>query len=105
MNYKKLVPKDSFIGQYMEYMSVVETAESYDFWCALWAIGVGCGRTVFVDRPNSPVFLNWYIILAAESGTTRKSTAINSIRKIVNETHPIITGKTSPENLDAWTSY
>ena len=100
MNYKKLVPKDSFIGQYMEYMSVVETAESYDFWCALWAIGVGCGRTVFVDRPNSPVFLNWYIILAAESGTTRKSTAINSIRKIVNETHPIITGKTSPENLE-----
>jgi|TARA_R110000822_G_scaffold125103_3_gene259635 hypothetical protein len=100
MNYKKLVPKDSFIGQYMEYMSVVETAESYDFWCAIWAMGVGCGRIVFVDRPNSPVFLNWYIILAAESGTTRKSTAINSIRKIVSKTCPIITGKTSPQNLE-----
>tara|TARA_E500000331_G_scaffold357169_1_gene417846 strand:- start:938 stop:2164 length:1227 start_codon:yes stop_codon:yes gene_type:complete len=100
MNYKKLVPKDSFIGQYMEYMSVVETAESYDFWCALWAIGVNCGRTVYINRPNSFVYLNWYIILAAESGTTRKSTAISAIRKLISEDCPIITGKTSPENLE-----
>mgnify|MGYP003630744222 FL=1 len=100
MNYKKLVPKESFIGQYMEYMSVVETAESYDFWCALWAIGVGVGRDVFVDRPNSPVHCNWYIILAAESGTTRKSTAISSIRNIVSGYGQTLTGRTSPESLE-----
>ena len=100
MNYKKLVPPDSFIGQYMEYMNVVETAESYDFWCALWAIGMGVGRGVFVNRPNSPVYLNWYIILAAESGTTRKSTAISSIRDVVAESHLLLTGKTSPESLE-----
>tara|TARA_R110000823_G_scaffold72755_1_gene167441 strand:+ start:1 stop:1167 length:1167 start_codon:yes stop_codon:yes gene_type:complete len=81
-------------------MSVVETAESYDFWCALWAIGVNCGRTVYINRPNSFVYLNWYIILAAESGTTRKSTAIGAIRKIIHDEHPIISGKTSPENLE-----
>ena len=62
----------------MDYMSYVETAESYDFWCAVWAIGDACGRRVYVDRPNIPVYLNWYIILAAESGSTRKSTAITS---------------------------
>ena len=100
MNYKKLIPPDSFIGQYMKYMSVVETAESYDFWCAVWAIGVGCGRTVFVDRPNAPVYLNWYIILAAESGETRKSTAISSIRNIVEESATILRGKASPESLE-----
>lgn len=100
MNYKKLVPSDSFIGQYMHYMSYVETAESYDFWCALWAIGVGVGRGVFIDRPNSPVYCNWYIILAAESGVTRKSTAISSISSIVGESHPLLTGKTSPESLE-----
>jgi hypothetical protein len=100
MNYKKLVPPDSFIGQYMQYMSNVETAESYDFWCALWAIGVSCGRTVFVDRPSAPVYLNWYIILAAESGTTRKSTAIHSISTLIDGDHTLLTGKTSPENLD-----
>ena len=84
----------------MEYMSYVETAESYDFWCALWAIGTGVGRGVFVGRPNSPVYLNWYIILAAESGTTRKSTAISSITNIVRGTFPLTEGKVSPENLE-----
>jgi len=100
VNYKKLVPPDSFIGQYMEYMSYVETATSYDFWCAMWAIGTGVGRGVYVDRPNSPVHLNWYIILAAESGTTRKSTAISSITQIVHRDVPVLAGKTSPEALD-----
>ena len=101
MNYRKLVPPDSFIGQYMQYMSVVETAESYDFWCALWALGTGVGRGVYVDRPNSPVYCNWYIILAAESGTTRKSTAIHSITRLVaGGEQMLLTGKTSPESLE-----
>ena len=100
MKYSKLVPPDSFIGQYMQYMSNVETAESYDFWCALWAIGVNCGRTVYVARPNAPVYLNWYIILAAESGTTRKSTAIHSVSTLVGRDRTLLTGKTSPESLD-----
>jgi hypothetical protein len=96
------VPPDSFIGQYMEYMSYVETAESYDFWCALWAIGTGVGRGVYVDRPNSPVYCNWYIILAAEAGTTRKSTAISSILGVVAGVDSILTGKTSPESLELY---
>ena len=101
MNYKKLVPEDSFIGQYLEYMSVVETAEAYDFWCALWAIGVESGRVVYVDRPNSPVYLNWYIILAAESGTTRKSTAVSAITRLLSrDGSMLLTGKTSPESLE-----
>jgi len=100
MQYKKLIPKESFIGQYLEYMDYVETAESYDFWCALWGIGTGVGRGVFVNRPSSPVYLNWYVILAAESGTTRKSTAISAISSIVSESISLIGGKTSPENLE-----
>ena len=101
MNYKKLVPPESFIGQYMEYMNNVETASSYDFWCALYAIGVSSGRTVYVNRPSAPVFLNWYIILAAESGITRKSTAISSIKQLLIDTgHNTVSGKTSPEMLE-----
>jgi len=86
----------------MEHMSYLETAESYDFWCALWAIGTGVGYGVYVDRPNSPVHCNWYIILCAESGVTRKSTAISSIRDILGGHCPILTGKTSPENLELY---
>ena len=102
MNYKKLVPPESFIGQYLSYMDYVETAQAYDFWCALWALGVGVTRDVFVDRPNAPVYLNWYIILAADSGITRKSTAISSILSLVGRTYPLLTGKTSPEALDLY---
>jgi len=100
MNYKKLVPPNSFIGQYLSYMDYIETAQAYDFWCAMWAIGVGVNRDVYVDRPNIPVYLNWYIILAADSGITRKSTAISSISSLVSRTYPLLTGKTSPEALD-----
>lgn len=101
MNYRKLIPPNSFIGQYMEYMSYVETAESYDFWCAIWAIGDTCGRNVYVSRPNTPVYLNWYLILAAESGSTRKSTAIATIAGVVkNNGRPLLAGKTSPESLE-----
>ena len=102
MNYKKMIPDGTFISEYMEYMSYVETAESYDFWCALWAIGTGVGRGVYVDRPNSPVYCNWYIILAAEAGTTRKSTAISSVLSIVAGVDSILTGKTSPESLELY---
>ena len=86
----------------MEHMSYLETAESYDFWCALWGIGVGVGRDVYVDRPNSPVHCNWYIILAAESGVTRKSTAIAGISRIVERHEKLLTGKTSPANLELY---
>jgi hypothetical protein len=101
MNYRNLVTEDSFVGQYMRYMSDVETPEAYDFWCAIWAIGVCCGRTVFVDRPRLPVYLNWYIILAAESGTTRKSTAVRFVEKVVepSRNNLVINTKVSPEGL------
>ena len=108
MNYRKLVPPDSFIGKYMDYMSVIETPFAYDFWCALWAIGAGVGREVYVNRPNTPVYLNWYVILAAESGTTRKSTAVGSVLKLFDgrgggpksdKQYHVITGNASPKNL------
>ena len=100
MRYAKLVADDTFIGQYMKHMSYVETAESYDFWCAVWAIGEQVGYDVYVDRPNSPVHLNWYVILTAESGTTRKSTAVISIANLLGANH--ITRRIGPKNLEQY---
>lgn len=82
LRYDKLVPPDTFIGRYMQMMSSGETALAYDFWTAVWALGVIAGRGVVVARPRAPVFLNWYVILVAESGTTRKSTAVREATKI-----------------------
>jgi len=98
MNYAKLTPENTFIHDYMQYMYEVETSYSYDFWCSLWAIGAGVGRSVFIDRPRAPVYLNWYIVLAAESGTTRKTTAVKSISSIIKDYQRVnlITARTTP---------
>ena len=100
MNYSKIAPPDTFIGQYLKYMSVLETPVAYDFWSAMWALSVGVGRGVYVARPHAPVYLNWYIILTAESGITRKSTAVEHASHFVEVAgYDVITGKTVPEEL------
>lgn len=67
----------------------VETAESYDFWCGVWLLSNVIGRRIRVERPHAPVYLNTYAILCAESGITRKSTAVrfatSLLQKYVDE--------------------
>jgi hypothetical protein len=102
MNFNKIAPAHTFIGQYMEAMSDVETSSSYDFWSAVWALGTCCGRGVYVPRPHAPVYMNWYIMLVAESGVTRKSTAVRMARDIVSHylsVDNLIEGKATPEYL------
>lgn len=84
-SYGSLVEKDSFIGEYMAMMEEQETARAYDFWCAAWLLSLALGRECVVDRPRAPVFLNLYAILTAESGVTRKSSAIRVAAKIAKE--------------------
>lgn len=106
MNYRRLVSDDSFIGRYMDFMDAQETAQAYDFWSAVWLIGSAMGVNVIVDRPRAPVHMNWYVILAADSGITRKSTAVNYAARILEATQagdlPVNTlqGKTTPERLE-----
>lgn len=89
-------------------MSNQETATEYDFWCAVWLISLAVGRDTIIDRPRAPVFMNWYIILAANSGVTRKSTAVNIASgfakellsdAIKNNEVGYIEGKSTPENI------
>lgn len=74
----------------MEYMSDQETPAVYDFACATWILSNVLGRTVLVDRPRAPVYLNMYVILVSESGIMRKSTSIRHaasiLRQFYNET-------------------
>lgn len=80
-----MVPDDSFIGHYMAAMDAQETPRGYDFWTACWCLGVALGRTLVVARPRAPVHLNLYLILAAQSGVTRKSTAVRFASTIVQD--------------------
>lgn len=102
MNFSKIAPDDTFIGQYMLAMSEVETSAAYDFWAACWALGTVVGRDVYIPRPHAPVHMNWYVMLLAESGVTRKSTAVRQARDIVScalGMDHLIEGKCTPEYL------
>ena len=86
----------------MSAMSDVETSTSYDFWTACWALGTVLGRSVYVPRPHAPVHMNWYVMLVAESGVTRKSTAVRMARDIVSHVlgvDNLLEGKATPEYL------
>lgn len=98
----KYIPSDSFIGKYMQMASALETSQSYDFWSACWVLGTCVGRGVYVPRPHAPVYLNWYCMLVAESGVTRKSTAVRMARDIVSHhigVDHMVEGKSTPTYL------
>lgn len=84
------IPENTFIGNYMKFMSTQETPAVYDFMCACWCLSIACGREIYVNRPKAPVRLNMYVILSSDSGVTRKSTSIrvatNLIRSFLIDT-------------------
>jgi hypothetical protein len=84
VRYNKIAPADSFLGRYLKHNEGIETAHAYDFWCGLWLLSLAVGREVYVGRPKAPVFFNLYVILCAESGTTRKSTAVGYANKVAH---------------------
>lgn len=81
MNYTKLATT-GFIRDYMEAQSSTEVASAYDYWSALWLLSLACGRSIYVDRPHARVHLNLYCIFIAESGITRKSSAIRNAMRV-----------------------
>jgi hypothetical protein len=107
MDYRAAIRDGTFLAEFMDYMDAQETASAYDFWTGMWLLGNACGRSAYVDRPRAPVFLNWYVILVAESGITRKSTAVRIATDVLRETNDqleqpahIIQSKITPEMLE-----
>lgn len=86
----------------------VETAGSYDFWCAVWIVSNVIGRRLTVARPHAPVYLNVYAILCAEAGITRKSSAVRHATTLLrayadryDDEVAVYTGSVTSEYLDA----
>jgi hypothetical protein len=100
VNYKKLIPPDTFLADYLNYMNPLETPYAYDFWTACWLLSVALGRSVVVNRGGAPVYLNLFTILVADSGVTRKSTAVRHATKFARGINPelqLIETKITPE--------
>lgn len=103
INYKKLIPPDTFLADYLDYMNPLETPYSYDFWTATWLLSNALGRGIIVDRGGAPVYLNLFAILVAESGVTRKSTAVRHATKFARGLKTgglLIETKITPEHLE-----
>jgi hypothetical protein len=100
----KLVPPDTPIGRYMRFCANSETPHAYDFWTAVWLVTSVVGRNVVVDRPGAPIYLNYFAILVADSGVTRKSTAVRRAMKLYRQVKPqttrLIESKITPEMLE-----
>lgn len=101
------LPPDSFVARYVKNQDMLETSLVYDFWCAMFCLSNAATRWCVVDRPRAPVRLNLYIILTAESGVTRKSTAVGTAARIMEAFNDRIDGritiintKTTPERLE-----
>lgn len=98
-------PSDSsFIASYLRKSEATETPPIFNLWGALWVIGNIAGRAAYVARPLAPVYLNWYVIIVADSGVARKSTAIRHATEILRRYAPeyaeFIEGKVTPEKLE-----
>lgn len=85
MNWKKMIPNNTFIGRYLDYTSNLETSEDFDFWSCIWILSLLINRNLYIDRPNMPVYMNFYITLLAESGIARKSSAVNFAKSILED--------------------
>lgn len=105
VRYDKLVPPDSLLGLYLRYMNEQETPYSFDFWTGIWLLSVAIGRGTVVNRPRAPVYLNLFCLLVAESGVTRKSSAVREAvrfaRPLSETTGDLIEGKITPELFEA----
>lgn len=107
--YKRWAPEGTFLRMWMDSLAEQETPYEYDFWTGLWLLGNAIGRGCPVERPRAPVFCNWYIVLVAESGTTRKSTAVRQATKTLRAFNErvgghigVIDNKITPEALDLY---
>lgn len=69
----------------MAYCDPMETPYIYDFFGALWCLSVALQDRVVVARPRAPVHLNMYCMFVAESGITRKSTAVKVASNVVKQ--------------------
>ena len=105
INYNKLVPSDTPIGRFMRYCENSETPYAYDFWTVVWLVTSCLGRSIVIARGSAPIYLNYFAILVADSGVTRKSTAVRRATKLyrracAGSTARIIEGRVTQEMLE-----
>jgi hypothetical protein len=86
LDWRKIVPADTFLYKYLEITAADDIPEEYNFWNGMAAIGLALGRdTVLHDR--KPVLGNLYICTIGASGSG-KSQAVGHFNNLIRAALP-----------------
>jgi len=86
LNWRDIVPEDSFIYQYVNACSIDDAAEEYHFWNAMVAVGLAVGRDVSL-MDFKPVYGNLLLCLLGKSGD-RKSRSQGHLKTLLEMAIP-----------------
>jgi hypothetical protein len=86
IDWKNLIPEDTFIYEYMKATSNDDSPEEYHFWHALMALGLVVGRNVTLDDTR-PVYGNLLLCILGATGTG-KSRSRGHLDRCLREVAP-----------------
>lgn len=97
-----ILPKDSWLCDWLEVWPLCEAPRSYLLFAALSAIGAGIGRGVYFAHDVHTLFPMFNILLIGPSGigkTTSLELASALLHTLDKDKCPVIIGKATPEKL------
>lgn len=84
MNYKELIPKDTFIYEYLDFCDNLETSKDFDFWSAVFILSTLCKNSIYVNRPNSRIYLNFYLSFLSNMNYSKKYISIDLVKETLS---------------------
>jgi hypothetical protein len=99
--FRRLLPQDGFVGDYMVYTDRQESPGSFHFWTGITILSACLQRRVWVCKGIYNVYPNLFTILVAPSGRCRKTRAMSLGVELIDgfDWLNLIADKTSPEAM------
>lgn len=86
LNWREIVPKDTFLDTYMQLTSKDDIPEEYHLWHGLLALGFALGKDVTL-QDNPPVYGNLFVCTLGRTGTG-KSKATKYLKELLDKALP-----------------
>ena len=86
---EEIYPYDGFIGDYLLWAQNMEVPLSYHFWLAVVGLGAACRRNYYLERGNTVLHLNHYVMLLGRS-SLRKSVPLDALKPVIDRANEIV---------------
>lgn len=87
LDWKAIIPEDTFLWEYMKATTVDAIPETYHFWHGMVAVGHACGRQSYLDDPKGIVYGNIMLVILGKSGEG-KSISRRYLKRVLEEVMP-----------------